>query len=48
MNTYSAYVRTNGYVVQTQIRARNSIDALFLLQGQYGADNVVGNPVQVS
>ena len=47
MHTFSAYVRANGYVVQTQIRASNMSDAIFLLKGQYGSDNLVHLPVQV-
>ena len=48
MNTYSAYVRANGYVVQTRVCANNISDAIFLLKGQYGADNLVHLPQQVS
>lgn len=47
MHTYSAYVRANGYVVQTQIRASNINDAIFLLKGMYGHDNLVHLPQQV-
>jgi hypothetical protein len=47
MNTYSAYVRANGFVVQTQIRASNMHDAISLLKGQYGADNLVHLPQQI-
>lgn len=48
MNIYSAYVRANGFVVQTRIYANNISDAIFLLKGQYGADNLVHLPQQVS
>ncbi|MBT8583730.1 MULTISPECIES: hypothetical protein [Polynucleobacter] len=48
MNTYSAYVRANGFVVQTRICANSVSDAIFLLKGQYGADNLVHLPVQVN
>lgn len=48
MNTYSAYVRANGFVVQTQIRAGNVHDAIALLKGMYGNDNLVHLPMQVN
>lgn len=48
MHTYTAYVRASGYVVQTTICANNMADAIFLLKGQYGSDNLVHLPVQVS
>lgn len=48
MNTYSAYVRANGFVVQTRICANNMADAIFLLKGQYGTDNLVHLPTQIS
>ena len=47
MKTFEAYVRANGYVVKTRIVADNSQDAYFLLQGQYGADNIVHLPTEV-
>jgi hypothetical protein len=47
MNTYSAYVRANGFVVQTRICANSVSDAIFLLKGQYGADNLVHLPQQI-
>ena len=47
MNTYEAYVRAGGFVVKTRVVADNSQDAYFLLQGQYGKDNVVHLPTQV-
>jgi hypothetical protein len=47
MRTFEAYVRANGYVVKTQVMAESSQDAYFLLQGQYGADNIVHLPVEV-
>jgi hypothetical protein len=48
MNTYSAYVRANGFIVQTHIQANNVSDAIFLLKGQYGADNLVHLPTQIN
>lgn len=48
MNIYTAYVRANGFIVQTRIYASNISDAIFLLKGQYGADNLVHLPQQVS
>lgn len=47
MRTFEAYVRANGYVVKTRVIAESSQDAYFLLQGQYGADNIVHLPVEV-
>ena len=48
MKTFEAYVRANGYVVRTRISADNARDAYFLLQGQYGADNIVHLPTEVT
>lgn len=50
MNTYEAYVRVmpSNMVVKTQIQADSSQSALFLLQGMYGAGNVVHLPSLVS
>lgn len=49
MNTYEAYVRITctGMVVKTWVLANNSQDAYFLLQGQYGQDNIVHLPTKV-
>ena len=47
MRTFEAYVRANGYVVKTRVMAESSQDAYFLLQGQYGADNIVHLPAEV-
>jgi hypothetical protein len=47
MRTFEAYVRANGYVIKTRVMAESSQDAYFLLQGQYGADNIVHLPVEV-
>ena len=49
MKTYVAYVRIQpqGWVVQTQVVADNSQAAYFVLQGQYGANNVVHLPTEV-
>jgi hypothetical protein len=44
MKTFEAYVRANGFIVKTRIVA----DAYFLLQGQYGADNIVHLPCEVN
>lgn len=41
MKTFEAYVRAGGIVVKALIVASNSQDAYFLLQGQYGKDNIV-------
>ena len=47
MNIYTAYVRANGFIVQTRIAANSVSDAIYLLKGQYGADNLVHLPQQV-
>ncbi len=47
MKTFEAYVRANGYIVKTRIVADNDQDALFLLQGQYGSDNIVHLPIEI-
>ena len=44
MQTYTAYVRANGIVVQTQICANNVSDAISLLKGMYGSENLVHFP----
>jgi hypothetical protein len=44
MHIYSAYVRANGLVVQTQVCANNIGDAINLLKGMYGTDNLVQLP----
>jgi hypothetical protein len=43
MRTFEAYVRieSSGYIVKAVIKAENSQAAYFLLQGQYGQNNVV-------
>ncbi len=48
MHIYSAYVRANGLVVQTQVCANNISDAINLLKGMYGSDNIVHMPQLVS
>lgn len=48
MHTYSAYVRANGQVIQTQVCACNVSDAINLLKGMYGTDNLVHLPQLVS
>jgi len=49
MKTFEAYVRIQpqGWVVKTRVVAENSQDAYFLLQGQYGSDNIVHLPTEV-
>lgn len=47
MKTFEAYVRAGGFVVKTIVMADNSQAAYFLLQGQYGADNIVHLPMEV-
>ena len=47
MRTFEAYVRAGGFVVKTRVVAENSQDAYFLLQGQYGKDNIVHLPTEV-
>lgn len=44
MHIYSAYVRANGQVVQTQVCACNINDAISLLKGIYGSGNLVHLP----
>jgi hypothetical protein len=44
MHIYSAYVRANGQVIQTQVCANNVSDAINLLKGMYGSDNLVHLP----
>jgi hypothetical protein len=50
MNTYEAMVRiqSNGMFVRTRVQANSNQDALWLLEGQYGAGNVVTLPTLVS
>lgn len=52
MNTYRAYVRVpfgdSTTVVETAVCADNTNAAIFLLQGMYGRDNVMGIPTQQS
>jgi len=49
MKTFEAYVRiqSSGYIVKTVVQAENSQAAYFLLQGQYGQNNVVHLPREV-
>jgi hypothetical protein len=49
MNTYEAYVciECNGMVVKTYVNAESSQHAYFLLQGQYGENNIVHLPSEV-
>ena len=48
MHIYSAYVRANGQVIPTQVCANNISDAINLLKGMYGTDNLVHLPQLVS
>ena len=49
MRTFEAYVRieSSGYIVKAVIKAENSQAAYFLLQGQYGQNNVVHSPREI-
>ena len=49
MKSFEAYVRiqTSGFVIKTMVMAENSQAAYFLLQGQYGSNNVVHLPQEV-
>ena len=49
MNTYEAMVRikANNMVILTRVQANSNQDALWLLEGQYGAGNVVTLPTLV-
>ena len=52
MNTYIAYVRVpvgssgGTTVVKTSVQAENTLDACWLLEGQYGIGNIVHQPQQ--
>lgn len=49
MKTFEAYVRTmpSGQVIKARVMAENDQAAFFLLQGQYGQNNVVHFPNEV-
>ena len=47
MKTFEAYVRAGGFVVKTLVMADNSQAAYFLLQGQYGLNNIVHLPTEI-
>lgn len=49
MKTYQAYVRIMpaNYIVKTQVFADGLQQAIFILQGQFGADNLVHLPTEV-
>jgi hypothetical protein len=49
MKPFEAYVRieANGCIVKTIVQAQDSQSAYFLLQGQYGANNVIHLPCEV-
>jgi hypothetical protein len=44
IHIYSAYVRANGMVVQTQVCANSLHEAINLLKGMYGSDNLIHMP----
>lgn len=44
MHIYTAFVRADGIVVQTQVCANSLIEAIALLKGAYGSDNLVHLP----
>ena len=48
MKTFEAYVRAGGFIVKTVVVADDSQAAYFLLQGQYGKDNIVHLPTEVN
>lgn len=48
MNTFEAYIRAGDIVVKTVVFAENSQAAYFLLQGQYGIDNIVHLPTETN
>lgn len=48
MHIYTAYVRANGLVVQTQVCANCLGDAINMLRGMYGSDNLVHLPQLVT
>ena len=50
METYEAMVRIQSYnmVVRARVQANSSQDAIWLLEGQYGAGNFVTLPTLVS
>lgn len=48
MNTYEAYVRApNGIVVRTIVQADGVLDALNLLRGMFGENNIVHLPSEI-
>ena len=48
MKTYEAYVRTpNGMIVRAQVQASCPTDAINLLKGMYGQNNLVHLPFEV-
>jgi hypothetical protein len=51
MNTYRAYVRVpfgdSTTVVETAVQASNTNAAMFLLQAQYGKENLTSIPQQI-
>jgi len=49
MKKFEAYVRINssGLIIKTLVEAENSQAAFYLLQGQYGTNNVVHLPQEV-
>jgi hypothetical protein len=49
MKTYQAYVRIQpaNVIVRTQVVADGLQQAIFILQGQFGADNLVHLPSEI-
>ncbi|BDT77878.1 hypothetical protein PKF023_16810 [Polynucleobacter yangtzensis] len=47
MKTFEAYVRAGGFVVRTMVVADGLQQAIYILQGQFGADNVVHLPREI-
>jgi hypothetical protein len=47
MKMYKALVRVNGVLIEVQVQARSYHDALRMLQGQYGSQNVAMPPTVI-
>ena len=49
MKSFEAYVRINssGLIIKTVVMAESSQAAFYLLQGQYGSNNVVHLPQEI-
>jgi len=48
MKQFRATVKTSGIWVQTIVYAENSIRAMLILQAQFGSNNVLGVPVEIT